>query len=178
MDEQLFAHIDIDLQRTFLPQAPAHSARQAGRDYEARIEAAGGIDLQLLGIGRNGHIGFNEPYSSLASRTRVKTLTARTIADNARFFADDDYQPHLAITMGIGTILDSRHVLLLATGADKAAAVAAAVEGPVSASCPASALQLHRTVTLVLDAAAASGLTDPEFFRHIEREDEALAEQH
>jgi glucosamine-6-phosphate deaminase len=177
MDEQLFAHVDIDRSRTFLPGSAPDVARQTGRDYEARILAAGGIDLQLLGIGRNGHIGFNEPFSSLASRTRVKTLTARTIADNARFFAAGDYQPHLAITMGIGTILDARQVLLLATGADKASAIAAAIEGPVTARCPASALQLHRTVTLVLDAAAASGLSDPEFFRHIEREDEALAEQ-
>ena len=177
MNRELFAHIDIDPARTHVPTGTLAGARQAGRDYERKIAAAGGIDLQLLGIGRNGHIGFNEPSSSLSSRTRVKTLTARTIADNSRFFSEDEYQPHLAITMGIGTILDSRHALLLATGESKADAVAAMVEGPVAARCPASALQMHETATIVVDAAAAGGLQDPEFFRHIEREDRALDER-
>ena len=174
MQENLFAHVDIDPAHTHLPAADAHNARRAGPEYEAKIAAAGGVDLQLLGIGRNGHIGFNEPYSSLNSRTRVKTLTAKTIADNARFFAAGEYQPHLAITMGIGTILAARRVLLLATGAAKADAVAQMIEGPVAARCPASALQLHEAATVVLDVAAAGRLSDPEFFRHIEREDRAL----
>lgn len=174
MQENLFAHVDVHPARTHLPAADAADARSAGPDYEARIAAAGGIDLQLLGIGRNGHIGFNEPYSSLNSRTRVKTLTAETIAENARFFTDGEYQPHLAITMGIGTILAARRVLLLATGTTKADAVAQMIEGPVAARCPASALQLHDATTVVLDVAAASALSDPEFFRHIEREDRTL----
>lgn len=174
MQEHLFAHVDVDPSRTHLPAADAVHARRAGADYEDRIAAAGGIDLQLLGIGRNGHIGFNEPYSSLSSRTRVKTLTAKTIADNARFFAEGEYQPHLAITMGIGTILAARRVLLLATGEAKADAVAQMIEGAVAARCPASALQLHAAATVVLDPAAASRLGDPEFFRHIEREDRLL----
>ncbi len=176
MNRHLFAHIDIDPQRTHVPAGDTGNARRASADYDARIAAADGIDLQLLGIGRNGHIGFNEPYSSLRSRTRVKTLTSRTIADNARFFAAGEYQPHLAITMGIGTILDARHVLLLATGRPKAAAVRQMIEGPVQARCPASALQLHERVTVVLDADAAGALEDPEFFRHIEREDRALGD--
>jgi glucosamine-6-phosphate deaminase len=176
MDRNLFAHIDIDASRTHVPAADAGNARRASAAYDARIAAAGGIDLQLLGIGRNGHIGFNEPYSSLRSRTRVKTLTSRTIADNARFFGAGEYQPHLAITMGIGTILDARHVLLLATGAAKAEAVRQMIEGPVQARCPASALQMHERATIVIDADAASALEDPEFFRHIEREDRALGD--
>lgn len=174
MDREFFAHVDIDIGRTHVPAGDAGNARRAAAGYDRRIAEAGGIDLQLLGIGRNGHIGFNEPYSSLSSRTRVKTLSAKTIADNARFFADGEYQPHLAITVGIGTILDAREVLLLATGETKAAAVRDMIEGPVAARCPASALQLHANVTVVIDAEAASALDDPEFFRHIEREDRAL----
>jgi glucosamine-6-phosphate deaminase len=176
MDRHLFAHIDIDPAQTHVPAGNTGNARRASADYDARIAAAGGIDLQLLGLGRNGHIGFNEPYSSLRSRTRVKTLTSRTIADNARFFAAGEYQPHLAITMGIGTILDARHVLLLATGPGKAEAVRQMIEGPVQARCPASALQLHERVTVVIDGEAAGALEDPEFFRHIEREDRALGD--
>lgn len=176
MDRHLFEHIDIDPARTHVPAGDATNARRASAGYDAQIAGCGGIDLQLLGIGRNGHIGFNEPYSSLESRTRVKTLTARTIADNARFFAAGEYQPHLAITMGIGTILDARHVLLLATGDTKAEAVRQMIEGPVAARCPASALQLHERVTVVIDDPAAGALKDPEFFRHIEREDRALGD--
>ncbi len=176
MDREFFAHVDIDIARTHVPAGNAGNARRAAVEYDRRIADAGGIDLQLLGIGRNGHIGFNEPYSSLSSRTRVKTLSANTIADNARFFADGEYQPHLAITVGIGTILDAREVLLLATGEAKAAAVRDMIEGPVAARCPASALQLHAHVTVVIDDAAASALDDPEFFRHIEREDRALGD--
>lgn len=174
MNRNLFEHIDIDPANTFVPEGMAADPQAAAADYERRIAAAGGIDLQLLGIGHNGHIGFNEPSSSLSSRTRVKTLTARTIADNARFFDSDEYQPHLSITMGIGTILDARAVVLLATGEAKAAAIRNTVEGPLSANCPASALQLHPSATLIIDEAAASSLADPEFFRHIERENQRL----
>jgi len=174
MDENLFKRIDIDVDNTYVPDGMAADPRAAAREFDARITAVGGIDTQLLGIGRNGHIGFNEPSSSLSSRTRVKTLTARTIADNARFFKEDEYQPHLSITMGIGTILEAREIVLLATGESKAAAIRDAVEGPLSASCPASALQLHASATIVIDDAAASLLDDPEFYKHIERENRAL----
>jgi glucosamine-6-phosphate deaminase len=176
MQTHLFRHVDIDPARTHVPAGDLKTARQAAADYDTAIAAAGGIDLQLLGIGRNGHVGFNEPYSSLRSRTRIKTLTARTIADNARFFGPGEYQPHLAITMGIGTILDARRVLLLATGEAKADACRQMIEGPLAARCPASALQCHAATTVALDTAAASQLTDPEFFRHIEREDRALGD--
>ena len=130
----------------------------AGERYEALIAAAGGVDVQFLGIGSDGHLAFNEPGSSLASRTRIKTLTAQTRKDNARFFGSPDEVPTHVLTQGLGTILQARHLLLIATGESKADAVAAAVEGPVSASCPASVLQLHPHVTVLLDPAAASRL--------------------
>lgn len=130
----------------------------AGTRYEADLVAAGGVDLQLLGIGTDGHLAFNEPGSSLGSITRLKTLTDQTRRDNARFFDDLDGVPRHALTQGLGTILRARHLLLLATGATKAPAVAAAVEGPLTASCPASVLQLHPHATVLLDDAAASAL--------------------
>jgi glucosamine-6-phosphate deaminase len=133
--------------------------------YEESIRAAGGIDVQLVGIGSDGHIGFNEPGSSLASRTRVKTLTERTRRDNARFFGSVEEVPHHVLTQGLGTILEARHVVLLATGGAKTAAVAAAVEGPVSAFCPASVLQLHPHVTTVVDEEAAARLVLADYYR-------------
>ncbi|MDA8359196.1 MAG: glucosamine-6-phosphate deaminase [Actinomycetota bacterium] len=127
--------------------------------YEEEIAAAGGVDLQLLGVGSDGHIGFNEPGSSLGSRTRLKTLTARTRADNARFFGGNlDAVPHHVVTQGVATILAARHLVLLAWGAGKAEAVGRLVEGPVTASVPASALQLHPHATVIVDQAAASRL--------------------
>src|SRR5690606_1392882 len=131
----------------------------AGDRYEAAIAAAGGVDIQVLGIGRTGHIGFNEPGSSFASRTRVKTLTEQTRADNARFFDSIDEVPRHCLTQGLGTISDARSLLLLAFGEAKADAIAGAVEGPVSASNPGSAIQLHRDVTVILDEEAAAKLT-------------------
>jgi glucosamine-6-phosphate deaminase len=139
----------------------------AGERYEALIAAAGGIDLQFLGIGSDGHLAFNEPGSSLASRTRIKTLTAQTRKDNARFFESVDEVPTHVLTQGIGTILQARHLLLIVTGEAKAGAVAAAVEGPVSASCPASALQLHPHVTVLLDQDAASRLARLAYYREV-----------
>jgi len=138
----------------------------AGARYEADIEAAGGVDLQILGIGRTGHIGFNEPGSSLASLTRVKTLTEQTRADNARYFATVDDVPTHCITQGLGTILRARHLVLLAFGEAKAAAVAAALEGPVSASTPGSVVQLHPTVTVIVDEAAGSQLAHADYYRY------------
>jgi glucosamine-6-phosphate deaminase len=127
--------------------------------YEAKIRAAGGIDLQILGIGGNGHIAFNEPGSSLGGRTRAVRLSAATRAANQGAFPDGEAVPERAVTMGIGTILEARRILLLAFGAGKAQAVARALEGPVTAMVPASALQLHPAVTVLLDAAAARDLT-------------------
>lgn len=177
MNEQLFDHVDIDKANTHVPPGNAEDPISACAQYEADIEAAGGIDIQLLGIGRNGHIGFNEPSSSLASRTRVKTLTLDTINDNSRFFADGEYQPHLSITMGIGTILESKKVVLLATGEAKAEAIAATVEGPLTAACPASALQMHKDAVIIVDEAAATKLSDKAFYKHIEIENQKLEER-
>lgn len=159
MNEQLFNHVDIDLSRTFVPNGIADNPNDECKRYEEMIALAGGIDLQLLGIGINGHIGFNEPLSSLSSRTRVKTLTKSTIEANSRFFEEGERQPTDSMTMGIGTILDAHQVVLLATGAHKAQAIKGCVEGPVSASCPASALQLHEHAIVVIDEAAADDLT-------------------
>ena len=136
--------------------------------YEAAIFAAGGIDLQLLGIGTDGHIGFNEPSSSLASRTRIKTLTERTRADNGRFFGGDLAQvPFHCITMGVGTIMASREVLMLAFGANKADAVTAAVEGPITAMNPASVLQMHPVAKCIVDEAAAEKLSRRDYYRWV-----------
>ena len=132
--------------------------------YEQAIVEAGGVDVQILGIGSNGHIGFNEPGSSFSSRTRIKTLTARTRADNARFFGPE-FVPTHCVTQGLGTIMDAGHLVLTALGPNKADAVAAAVEGPVSAMCPASILQFHRTATVVVDEAAASKLKLTDYYR-------------
>lgn len=170
MREHLFDHVDFAPGTTFLPRGDTPDAEAEAARYEAAIVAAGDIGLQLLGLGANGHIGFNEPTSSLASLTRIKTLTASTRAANARFFARAEDVPRLAITMGIGTILRAEEVVLLAYGAAKAEAAAAMIEGPVSAACPASALQLHRKVTVVLDEAAASRLSLRSYYEEVHPE--------
>ncbi|MEO8531372.1 MAG: glucosamine-6-phosphate deaminase [Deltaproteobacteria bacterium] len=158
MREKLFDHVDIDPRRAHLPHGDASDPDAEAVRYEQAIVAAGDIGLQLLGLGHNGHIGFNEPTSSLSSLTRIKTLTPSTRDANARFFDRADDVPRLAITMGIGTILRAHEVILLAYGAAKADAVAAMIEGPLAAACPASALQFHRKVTVVIDEAAAANL--------------------
>ncbi|MFJ5682908.1 glucosamine-6-phosphate deaminase [Streptomyces sp. NPDC093099] len=147
------------------PDGAAEDVQAACEAYDRALGEAGGVDLQLLGIGTDGHIGFNEPCSSLASRTRIKTLTRQTREDNARFFDSPEEVPHHVITQGIGTILEARHLVLLATGEGKAEAVAQAVEGPVAALVPASALQLHPHATVVVDEAAASRLKLADYFR-------------
>jgi glucosamine-6-phosphate deaminase len=165
MNQNLFDHVDIDKSKTFLPTCnQGENPRVQGLAYEEKIKQAGGIDLQILGIGANGHIGFNEPTSSLGSRTRIKTLTQQTLNDNSRLFADDEFQPTLAMTMGIATILDARYVLLMATGENKASAVKSMITGPLSAVCPASALQLHENTIVLLDKTAASELEDQEYY--------------
>lgn len=138
----------------------------AGDDYERSIVAAGGVDLQILGIGTDGHIGFNEPGSSFESLTRVKTLTQQTREDNARFFASVNEVPVNCITQGLGTIRRAKHLLLLAFGEAKAEAIAAAVEGPVTASAPGSAIQLHPHVSVLVDEAAASRLSNIDYYRY------------
>lgn len=137
----------------------------AGERYEAEIDAAGGVDLQILGIGRTGHIGFNEPGSSMTSRTRVKTLTEQTRLDNARFFDSLEQVPTHCVTQGLGTISRARHLVLLAFGESKAEAVAGAVEGPVTASLPGSVIQLHPRVSVIVDEAAASQLRFADYYR-------------
>jgi glucosamine-6-phosphate deaminase len=159
------AHVDLPAASLHTLDANDAFVEAECRRYEAAIGAAGGIDLQLLGIGRDGHIGFNEPGSSLASRTRIKTLTDRTREDNARFFGPGEEVPRHVLTQGLATISDARHLVLVAAGAHKADAIAATVEGAVSAFCPASVLQLHPHVTVVLDEPAASGLKLADYFR-------------
>lgn len=158
--------LGLNSARIRVPDGRLEGIAHAGEVYEAAIMDAGGIALQILGIGTDGHIGFNEPGSSFASRTRVKTLTEQTRADNARFFASPDDVPMHCITQGLGTILEAGHLVLLAFGRSKAAALAAAVEGPVSASVPGSAIQLHPHVTVVVDEDAASELTRAEYYRY------------
>jgi glucosamine-6-phosphate deaminase len=167
MHEHLFARINVLPDHTHVPDGRAGDIARHCEEYEAAIRDAGGIDLQLLGIGSDGHIGFNEPSSSLSSRTRLKTLTPRTIADNARFFGSEDQVPHHVITMGVGTIMEARQVLVLATGANKAAAVAATVEGPITANVPASILQMHPRCALIADEAAAGQLARGDYYRWV-----------
>lgn len=167
LERELARPLGLDPSRIRVPDGSRPDLEEACREYEQAIARAGGIDLQLLGIGVNGHIGFNEPSSSLSSRTRVKVLSARTRADNARFFGSPGEVPTHCVTQGLGTILEADRVLLVAQGEHKAAAVAAAVEGPVSAFCPASVLQFHRAATVVVDEAAGSRLALTDYYRAV-----------
>ncbi|MBS1799540.1 MAG: glucosamine-6-phosphate deaminase [Acidobacteria bacterium] len=167
MQENLFQYVTIDKGNVHIPDGLAEDIPKFCADYETNIVEVGGIDIQLLGIGTDGHIGFNEPTSSLASRTRIKTLTQQTRRDNARFFGGEDEVPHHCITMGIGTILDARQCVLLAFGKGKAHAVADAVEGAVRAMNPASALQMHPNTTVFLDEDAASELKLVDYYRWV-----------
>ncbi len=168
MHRHLFDHVNVPAGHIHVPDGLTADIQLECERYERSIKSVGGIDLQILGIGRNGHIAFNEPSSSLASRTRLTRLTQRTITDNARFFDSEDSVPTHSITMGIGTILEARHCFLMAFGESKKEAVARAVEGPVSASLPASALQLHPRVKIFLDEQAASGLQNADYYRWIQ----------
>jgi glucosamine-6-phosphate deaminase len=165
IERDLVSRVDLDPVLVHGLDGAASDLAAECSAYEQAIAAAGGVDLQLLGVGSDGHIGFNEPGSSLASRTRLKTLTAQTRKDNARFFDGDlDAVPRHCLTQGIGTILEARHLVLLASGPRKAEAVHRLVEGPVSASCPASALQLHPHVSVLLDRDAAAGLERLDYY--------------
>lgn len=166
IEREAVAPIGLTPSLVRVPNGDPETVEHAGADYEHAIREAGGIDLQLLGIGSDGHIGFNEPGSSLASLTRVKTLTQQTRADNARFFDTPEQVPTHCVTQGVGTILRARHLVLLAFGAEKAEAVAGAVEGPVTASNPGSAIQLHPTVTVLVDEDAAARLANADYYRH------------
>ncbi len=168
MNEHLFRRVNLRPENTHLPDGMAADLKAACRDYEGRIRACGGIDLQLLGIGASGHIGFNEPLSALRSRTRDKSLTPETVAQNAPLFgADAARMPRRALTMGVGTILEARSLILLATGAAKAEILAKAVEGPITAMISASAIQWHPDCRVIVDEAAAARLQGREYYRWI-----------
>ncbi len=159
MWENLFKHIDLNPRYIHVPDGMANDIEAQCEWYDNEIKKWGGVDLQILGIGGNGHIAFNEPGSSLGSRTRIKTLTEQTIKDNARFFKNLSEVPRLAITMGIGTIMEAKELIMLANKANKADAVKAAVEGPITAMVPASILQMHRNAYVIIDKDAASKIT-------------------
>lgn len=165
---ELVDEIDLPLDRLRSPDVHTDDLTTACEEYD-RVVTDQGVDVQLLGIGSDGHIGFNEPGSSLASRTRIKTLTERTRHDNARFFGSIDDVPRHVVTQGLGTIGDAAHLVMIATGAAKVEPIAAMVEGPVSAMCPASVLQFHRHVTVLIDEPAAAGLRLADFYRETYR---------
>ncbi len=168
MNRHLFRRVNIDLRNTHLPNGTARDLDAECAHYEQLIGDCGGIDLQLLGIGVAGHIGFNEPLSALRSRTRVKALSPATLAQNSTLFGGDARKvPKRAITMGVGTILEARRLLVLVTGAEKAGILSKAVEGPITSMVSATALQLHPRCTVVVDEAAASGLQEKEYYRWI-----------
>lgn len=160
------SRVNIAPENVHGPDGSASDIPAACRAYEDVIRESGGVDLQLLGLGTDGHIGFNEPGSSLMSRTRIKTLIEQTRRDNAHFFHGLADVPHHVLTQGLGTILESRHAVLVATGAQKARAVHDLVEGPLAAVCPASVLQLHPHASILIDEAAASSLKLADYYRH------------
>jgi glucosamine-6-phosphate deaminase len=161
-------HINIAADNAHVPHGTVdHDFDAYCESYESLIRQSGGIDLQILGIGKTGHIGFNEPTSSLASRTRIKTLTRETIEANQSFFGPNEKVPDCAITMGIGTILESSRILLLASGSEKATAIAAAIEGPLTAAVTASALQLHKDVVVIVDQEAAAQLRHQDYYQKV-----------
>ena len=167
MNHHLFSHVNIRLENTHVPNGMAADLAAECAHYEDLITSTGGIDLQLLGIGQNGHLGFNEPLSAFRSRTRVKVLSPVTRAQNAPHFPRPELVPQRAITMGVGTILDCRRCVLLATGGEKAAIVAKAVEGPITSMISATALQMHPECTLVLDSAAGGKLKESEYYHRV-----------
>ncbi len=169
MQENFLDHVNIRSQNSHVPDGFTRDFEGSCDLYEQAIRDAGGIDLQILGIGSDGHIAFNEPGSSLASRTRIKALASETIRDNARFFESEADVPRLAITVGIGTILEARRCLLLGTGSAKASSICAMVEGPVTAQVPASVLQLHRDVLVLVDQAAGEQLQRRAYYEEVER---------
>lgn len=167
MNEHLFDKVNIDPRNTHLPLGMANDLKRECQMYERSIRINGGIDLQLLGIGASGHIGFNEPLSALKSRTRDKALTPTTIEQNQQFFDPPESMPKRALTMGVGTILEAKCILMLVTGASKANILAKAVEGPITSMVSASALQLHENCIVVVDEPAAAELQEVEYYKWI-----------
>ena len=167
IDREVTKPLGLDPERVHVPDGTATDLEGACAGYEERITAFGGIDLQLLGIGSTGHIGFNEPTSSLSSRTRIKTLTPETRKDNARFFNSPDEVPTHCLTQGLGTIMDAKEVVLIAQGRSKAKAIAGLIEGPVSAMCPGSVLQMHPQATVILDEEAAAELKGAAYYKYV-----------
>jgi len=165
MNDKLFDHINIDKANTHVPNGRAECLSDECDRYEQMISDAGGIDLQVLGIGRDGHIAFNEPGTALQSPTHVTGLTRETIEDNSRFFASPDEVPRFAITMGIGSIMRARRCLLLISGENKAEAAKAAIEGPITSMVTASALQMHSRTIAIVDEAAAAELERIDYYR-------------
>ena len=168
MQENLFDGINVEPENIHVPSGTAKNFQAFCEWYEDRIEQAGGIDVQVLGIGSDGHIGFNEPGSSLGSRTRMKTLNAMTIDDNARFFEKKQDVPIYSITMGVGTVLDAGKLVLVANGKNKAKPIADALEGPVSCMCTGSAVQLHPDVSIFIDGDAAGQLKMRDYYEWIQ----------
>lgn len=169
MEEKLFKHVNIDREDVYIPDGLVKDYNSFCEWYEKKIKEYGGIDLQVLGIGRDGHIGFNEPGSSLGSRTRIKTLNQKTIKDNSRFFENKEDVPRYAITMGVGTIMDARKCLLLASGERKSKVLRKAIEGPITAQVTASALQMHRELIVIADEDASSELKNRDYYEHTEK---------
>ncbi len=165
MDEHLFSHVNVQAPNTHVPDGMAECLSAHCEEYERRIKDAGGIDLQVLGLGRDGHVAFNEPGTALGSRTHVTALMPETIEDNSRFFDSPDEVPRFAVTMGVGTILEARRCLLLVSGANKAEAARDTIEGPVTSMVTASALQLHHSTVAIVDEPAASQLSLADFYR-------------
>lgn len=168
MHENLFGHINVPRDRVHVPSGTQKDHAAFCAWYEARIRECGGIDVQVLGIGSDGHVAFNEPGSSLGSRTRMVTLTEQTLRDNARFFERPDDVPRHAISMGVGTILEARKCVLVANGKNKAPAVAAMAEGPITCMITASALQYHPDTTVFLDEAAAGLLKMKDYYNWVQ----------
>ena len=167
MNENLFDHINIKMENTHVPDGMAEDLEAHCGKYEEMIKKAGGIDLQVLGIGGDGHIAFNEPCSSLGSRTRIKTLTKQTIEDNSRFFEKKEDVPIFAITMGVGSVMESREVLLLASGEKKAEVIARCIEGPITAQVTASMVQMHPWVTVIVDTPASMKLKRRDYYEWV-----------
>ncbi len=158
MNDNLFDHVNIDKSRTHVPNGMAEDAELECKEYEKLVKSVGGVDLQLLGLGRNGHIGFNEPSEAFAKETHCVDLTESTIEANKRFFASADDVPRQAFSMGIGTIMAAKKIVVVVSGADKAEAVKNAFTGPVTPNVPGSILQFHGDVTVVCDAEAYAEL--------------------
>ena len=174
MNDKLFDHINIDKANTYVPDGKAADVDVSCSMFEEKMQKAGGVDLQVLGIGSDGHIGFNEPGSSLASRTRIVALDELTIEDNSRFFEKKEDVPKFAVTMGVGTILEAKELIVLVNGAKKAEVIAKAIEGPITSLISASAIQLHPKVSIFLDEEAANLLARTGYYRFAEQAEKSI----